>query len=259
MHRELQAQARLHAKILESRFSDLEHPVLSAADFVAADLDPNPEEFLRFASFTAPHAALVQWLAWAPLVRGGDRDRFEAAARLREPEFRIMDRSGGRLVAAPQRPAYLPLYAVRNFQGGAIPLGLDIAGDPTLRGAAQAARDEGHAVATPPMQGFYGGKSGRITAIVAPIYRNGLLSLRGVAGRREALAGYVVGVYGIDAVLGFVTAGVANPDERIQLRAAGACRAFRPGDRRGSRRQPGDQWHAAVRPGAHRVSRGGVR
>jgi len=215
VRRELQAQARLHAKIIESHFSDLEHPVLSAADFAAADLDHTPQEFLRFASFAAPHAALVQWLAWAPLVR--DRDSFEATARLNDPQFRILDRSGGRLAPASQRPFYFPLYAVQNFQGRIIPLGLDIAGNPILRDAAQAARDEGHAVATPPIQGFFGGESGRVTAIVAPIYRDGLLSLRGVTGRREALTGYVVGVYGIDAVLGFVTAGVANPDERISF------------------------------------------
>lgn len=215
--RALNAQARLHAKIIEARFSELEHPVLSAADFVAADLDGSPAEFLRFASFAAPHAPLVRWLGWAPLVLAANRDAFEAAARQRYAAFGISVRSGGQLAAASAHPAYLPLYAVRNFRGRSVPLGLDLAADPVLRAAADRARDEGRPVATGSIVGLDEGKSGEITVLFAPVYRDPMTVLNGVAARRHNLIGYVIGAYGIDAMLGFVTAGVATDDERISF------------------------------------------
>ena len=217
VERALDAQARLHAKIIEARFSDLEHPVLSAADFVAADSDRNPIEFLRFASFAAPHTPLIQWLGWAPLVGAADRSTFEAEARRHYKTFRIIARSGASLVAASVRTAYLPLYAVRDFRGRDVPLGLDLATDPVLRAAAERARDQGRPVATSPIASLDQGESSSITILVAPIYRDGMMALSGVAARRQNIIGYVVSAYGIDAMLGYVTAGVATANERISF------------------------------------------
>lgn len=217
VHRALGAQATLHAKIMEARFSDLEHPVLSAADFVAADRDGSPASFLRFASFAAPHAPLLRWLGWAPLVNAADRAAFEALARRQYKSFRIVAPSGGTLAAVPLRARYFPLYAVRNFRGREVPLGLDLAANPVLRAAADRARDAGRPIATGPIPSLDARRSSTITVLFAPIYRNGIEALGGIAARRRNLIGYIVAAYGIESMLGLVTAGVPTDHERISF------------------------------------------
>ena len=216
VQQELQNRARLHAQLLNARFSNLEHPVITAADFVAADHDVIAADFERFAAFVAPHVPAVLWLAWVPVVRGADRDAFETKMRRVQPDFHIQDRTGGgALVPARRRAEYLPLYAVKWYPPGSPPVGLDLAGNVAQRVAAERARDTGSAIATGPITGIDPERPGKVITLIAPIYRPGATPPSDAASRRQALVGYVIGAYALDTALAYVAAGVARPDETI--------------------------------------------
>ena len=235
VHLELKHRARLHAQILEARFSDLEHPVITTADFVAADHDVIAADFNRFARSVAPHAVTVRWLGWAPLVRDADRAVFGIRARQVWPGFHISDRSaGGALVPAPRRREYFPLYAVKQFGAGGALVGLDLVGNAAQRVIAERARDEDRAMASGPFAGADPKNPGETIVLIAPIYRQDETLPHDMASRRQALTGYVVGAYALDQALAYLTAGVAEPDETISFVPPGLVAGAGPAPKRSS-------------------------
>jgi len=218
IHRELQERASWHAQIIEDRFSDLEHPVLAAADFVAANPQIDAEEFERFAAFASVRVPIIVGLSWAPLIRDAERSGFEAAAHQARPNFRILDRAAdGTLVPAPARSEYIPLFAVKRSGAAQVAVGLDLGANPVRRAAFERARDEGRAIASPPIPGIDPDMPHQITAIITPIYRGGNAGPRDVAERRAALIGYIIGAYDLDAALSYAATDVLWRDERVSF------------------------------------------
>jgi len=137
----------------------------------------------------------VQAFGWDPLVRQEDRGAFEAEGRRSGfPGFRITQRNAeNQLVAAGDRPEYVPVQFIEPLEGNRKAHGFDVASNPVRREAFNRARDTGKTVIT-----------GRIKLVQETEQQFGALTFQpvyesehridSVEDRRNALKGFVVGV-----------------------------------------------------------------
>lgn len=106
------------------------HVLAGYANHLAA-LSPDDRITSPYAQAEIVHNPALQGLSWSVLVRGHEREAFEAAQRECQPGFRITERDArGRLVPAGERDTYVVLAAVEPGEGIDPVLGFDIASDP---------------------------------------------------------------------------------------------------------------------------------
>jgi len=139
-------------------------------------------------------------LEWIPAVAGEERAALlDRARRDGLREFDIRELRDGRLVPAPQRDRYFPVYYVAPLHGNTAALGLDLYSDP-VRHAAIAAAIASDSVAASEAVELVQGTKGLLMAM--PVHR--------AIGR--GLAGIALGVIDLPALVGRAYREAGLPD-----------------------------------------------
>ncbi|HEX8501725.1 MAG TPA: CHASE domain-containing protein [Pyrinomonadaceae bacterium] len=170
----------------------------AGAGLFAADREVSREEFRRFVERLglAETYPGVQGVGFSARVRAPERESFlDAVRRQGAPDFRLRPEG--------EREEYQPVtYIEPSDARNLAALGYDMLSEPVRREALERARDTGQPAAT-----------GRVTLvsetderkqagflIYVPVYRGGAVPA-GVAGRREALRGFVYAPFRADDML----------------------------------------------------------
>ncbi len=136
----------------------------------------------------------IQALEWVPRIPDAERDAYEQAAR-REgfARFQLTDRDPtGKLIPAPRRSEYFPVYFVEPYVGNESALGHD----PLIPARVEAlskARDTGVEVASRQFTLIQEKANQAGIALFLPVYEGGIPET--VEERRERLLGYAEGVF----------------------------------------------------------------
>jgi len=168
--------------------------VTTIRDHVVASGGVDEEGFRMFTESLLDRRRGIQSIMWVPLVKGSEREAFEASVTQGEKEIRISERSGDfGLVSADERAEYFPVSQVTRGRDDSIPVGFDIGSIPRLAETLSRARDQGWMamsgrIGYPAAQG--GVEYGFMVA--SPVF-GGNASLRTVDQRRAGLSGFVVG------------------------------------------------------------------
>ena len=146
--------------------------------------------------------SVAQAFEWVPRVRASERTGYELAARrdgLDHFGFTEKDKEG-KLVSAGRRDEYYPVYFVSPLKGNETAAGFDLWSDPVRRAAMEKARDEGAAIATPPLRLVQEKEKQRGYLVFFPVYGGGV-NPGTIDERRRALRGFTVGVYRTEDVV----------------------------------------------------------
>jgi len=168
--------------------------VTTIRDHVTASGGVDEEGFRMFTESLLDRHRGIQSIMWVPLVKGSEREAFEASVAQGEKEFRISERSGDfGLVSAAERAEYFPVSQVTRERDDSIPVGFDIGSIPRLAETLSRARDQGWMamsgrIGYPAPQG--GVEYGFMVA--SPVF-GGNASLYTADQRRAGLSGFVVG------------------------------------------------------------------
>ncbi|NQU07609.1 MAG: CHASE domain-containing protein, partial [Candidatus Abyssubacteria bacterium] len=178
------------------------HELEGLGALFAASQKVEREEFGEFVKPFLSRYPGIQALEWIPHVPDSRRSAYEEAARRDGfPGFQFTERNtSGKMVRAATREDYFPVYFVEPYEGNEVAFGYDLASEPMRLEALNRCRNTGKPVAT-----------GRITLvqetgtqfgflIFQPVYRKGTPT-DSVKDRREALEGFVLGVFRIGDVI----------------------------------------------------------
>ncbi|MCH8113530.1 MAG: CHASE domain-containing protein [Proteobacteria bacterium] len=158
-----------------------------------------------FTAFTAPILARhpgIRALEWAPRVRLEDRAAFEREIRQNGlPEFQITERAEtNEMVRASSRKEYFPVLYVEPLEDNLQALGFDLGSVANRKATIERAAKSGLAMATGRIR-LVQEPGGFSTLVLSPVYRAGA-SLDTEIERRDALKGFVVGVFSLNKMLG---------------------------------------------------------
>ena len=176
------------------------------------------EDFRRFANSVLTRDGAVDALEWAPRVPQRLRAAYvSSAGNSGLAAFEITERSAdGRLVIAGERAEYFPVERVEPLRGNEKAIGFDLASNPTRRRALERSVATGQLSATSRIlvqetHDQYG------MLVFRPVYRSGSPPA-GVAARREALVGLVLGVIRLrDLVEKVGPSATASADLRVAV------------------------------------------
>ena len=208
---------RLHAAIDDG----LERPLGALAAVHGLFLsDPNVTR-AKFHEFVAPllqRYPSIYALEWMPIVRAAEREAYEAEARaagLRDYRFWTFDPSGRRIPMWP-RPVYGPIHFMEPPSLEA--LGFDIASDPLRWPVAERARDIGLIAASRRFRLIEDAHKEDVFSVVIyqPVFRS-LEPPGSMAGRREALRGFVLAVFRLKPLLEAAIGPVSTEGLRFAL------------------------------------------
>lgn len=143
-------------------------------------------------------------ISWNPLIRAEHRTELEQSSR-REgfAQFTIREHGpDGALVAALDRPEYVPVHLIEPLEPNANALGYDLKSDECRRVSIERACDSGQATATGPIQlaQLRGGQGGFL--VLLPVYRDESKPPQTVVERRRQLAGFAVAVFKVADLVG---------------------------------------------------------
>ena len=194
----LERQAGAHIAIVQSTIDQHVELLESLAGLFASSNRVDRYEFRHFAEPLLKRNPEIQAFGWNPLIRSEARASFEANARQEGlPGFSITElNAAGEKVPARQRAEYLPAFFLEPLDGNARALGFDIASEPTRLEALEEARDLGRAMATRWIRLVQETGDQYGILMIRPVYRRDA-ALDTVQQRREALTGYVLGVFRI--------------------------------------------------------------
>ncbi len=185
-----------HAALIQRELTRHVDSVESLASFYAASREVERDEFSDFVRSTLQSHDDIQSLQWAPLVLGEQRADFEHSLRAGElADFRITELSAaGDILLAPDHDEYAPVLYVEPLTGNENMIGFDLASDPSRRAALHEARDRGLTVASGVITSLTKTSSQTSILISRAVYRRGTIPST-LEERRDALLGYVVGVF----------------------------------------------------------------
>lgn len=153
-------------------------------------------KFHTFGNSILSHSDGIHALRWVPRVAFAERKSYEAAA-IRDgfSAYRFTERDqAGRLVTAPRRSEYFPIYFSEPAGENEAVLGLDVSAKPVGKSSLEKARDTGSAVATRRITLSLESDPQFAFLVFQPIYRNAA-SHETVAQRRRNLIGFAMGVF----------------------------------------------------------------
>jgi PAS domain S-box-containing protein len=159
-------------------------------------------EFRHFVKHFLLRHPSIQALEWIPRIPNNQRETYEKAAKQDGfPNFQITDRkTQGKMIRAPQRNEYFPVYFVEPYKGNEIALGFDLGSEQARLEALERSRDNGKMVATARIK-LVQETSGQFGFLVfEPIYREDVL-MDSVESRREKLEGFALGVFRIGDIV----------------------------------------------------------
>jgi CHASE1-domain containing sensor protein len=184
-----------------NRYTEL---LLSISDlYSAVDNDVDAGAFRRFVSRAVNDYPGIQALEWAPQITQGERLRYEQWLSTLTNSDRAMiterDEQTGQLMPATERDRYVPVTFLEPIPSNEAALGYDLASDDTRRTALEMARDTGEIAATGRIQLVQETTENQYSFLVfVPVYQTPVSTL---ASRREAILGYVLGVFRVADVV----------------------------------------------------------
>lgn len=160
------------------------------------------EEFALFAGPILTRVPSLEVLQWAPLVREGQRGKFERAAHASGfPDYRIVEpNTQGQLIPAKRRAEHFPIWYAATRTGFQARFGWDFAADPVLRSAIDRCQDTGRFVVSDVIDLSNIGVEGPVVQTFMPLYKD-FRNVRTVADRRANLEGILVGLCQVDALV----------------------------------------------------------
>ena len=178
------------------------HDVVSLGAFYHASEIVSRNEFHRYLQPLLARAEAIQALEWIPKVAYSEKQRFEENARAEGQEnFLITERlAQGDMVPVKRRDAYFPVYYLKPAKGNELALGFDLSSNPERWITLKKSRDSGQLLITE-----------RITLVQEKATQYGFLAflpiyqqsgpLVSVKSRRQALKGFVLGVFRLGDIL----------------------------------------------------------
>ena len=153
----------------------------------------------------------VQSLAWAPRITRAERDAFEVAAtRDGIPGFQIKAVTASGLARSEEREEYFPiLYSATGAASSSV-YGLDLNSEPMRRDTLERARDGGKPAASSVFRLPHEIGDWRAFFVVVPVFKIGSQH-DSVESRRLNLAGFVLGLFRIEAMVEMILARAAAP------------------------------------------------
>ncbi|MNR82085.1 Alginate biosynthesis sensor protein KinB [compost metagenome] len=175
------------------RYIDLLHSIRRLFD---ASTNVERNSFSIFCEGPISRNPGIQALEWVPRVPHAERKGFEkSAASDGFTTFQITDRDReGRLIPAPDRAEYFPIYYVEPYQGNESALGHDYQ-DSTRMAVMEKARDTGVESASGPLTLIQETGDQLGVLLFLPIYGGGVPETQ--SERRTQLLGYAEGVFRI--------------------------------------------------------------
>ncbi len=144
----------------------------------------------------------IQALEWIPRVKADQRVAFEEKTRKQGYSgFQIVQRQvKGKLEPALNRSEYFPVYYIEPLKGNERAFGFDLASNPKRLEALHSTIDRNLATATSRIKLVQESDGQNGILVFVPIYTKGM-SLETIKKRREALQGFVVGVFRIGEMM----------------------------------------------------------
>ncbi|WP_025565022.1 CHASE domain-containing protein [Psychromonas sp. SP041] len=143
----------------------------------------------------------IQALSWVPLVRGNEREEFEALLKIQTKNFRITEKTDdGGLAASQVKPYYTPVSYVSPYSFNNKAIGFDLNSNDIRRRSLELARNSGKMVTTAKIQLVQQSVDSAGILIIAPIYKQGFPT-NSIEQRIDALLGYATGVFRIATLM----------------------------------------------------------
>ncbi|MDH3739848.1 MAG: CHASE domain-containing protein, partial [Alphaproteobacteria bacterium] len=186
----------------------------TAALFSGPDVAVNRWAFLEFTRTLPDENPALSAIEWLPRVAKDQRVEFEKTAHADGLfDFRFVEPAAdGRRVPAAQRSEYHPIYYVEPYAGNEAVLGLDLGADDRIAAFLAQVRDAGKTAAAPAdlMSGALADRPG--ISILVPVFRTSIIPTT-VAGRRDALSGFVRTTFRFDLLFEALQSSVAGLPE----------------------------------------------
>lgn len=159
-------------------------------------------EFEQFAARSLDLYPGIQALEWAPLVAHANRAAFEQQIQQQSyPSFRITELGpDDTLVAAVERPYYIPVTYITPLEGNEVALGFDLRSNLARTSAIEAARDQGIITATRPIRLVQEQRDQYGFLVFLPLYQSKALPAS-LASRRQQFEGFLLGVFRVSDVV----------------------------------------------------------
>ncbi|MBV8666088.1 MAG: PAS domain S-box protein [Burkholderiaceae bacterium] len=150
---EFHLQSQRFADTIQARLDEQETLLEQTEGLFASDKDVSAEEFHRFTQEALKHFPMIQAIEWAPRVDDANRRSYEAAQRVRLPDFTIRERKNDReLRQAGIRQTYFPITFVEPYEGNESVFGLDLYANKERAEAVDLATRTDRGVATAPLR-----------------------------------------------------------------------------------------------------------
>jgi len=221
---EAQAAARGRTELLRNKIECSMEVLYSIAQLCGDGANITRARFHDFTAGALARHPEIQALSWDPCVTLAERPAFEQLARqdgVAGFTFTEFD-SGGRLVPAAQRPAYVPIYMLEPLDKNRPALGFDLNSDPERRATLAQARDTGLPHATGPLRLVQESGDQLGFLVLRPVYRASGLP---PDLRKAQLTGYVSAVFRIGDLVQDAF-GPQTHDGEISIYEQGRHKAF---------------------------------
>ncbi len=153
--------------------------------YVATGAVVSREQFQKFSQPLLQHYPYIQAFNVHRQLSGDARVAYEAAMRLRFPDFQIRELVDGKVMPAPLRETYNVVDYIEPMQGNELAFGLDVTRNVQVASALSRAVDTDNAAAT---QMLRLAQARRGFLVLVPLYQAGL-PVDTAAQRRQALLG----------------------------------------------------------------------
>lgn len=178
----------------------------------------------------------IESVEWLPRVLNAERQEFEAAAQKDGFEkFQIteLDKSG-KIVPAPERNEYYPIYYCVPQTANKSIIGFDVASEPVRAESLYESRDTGEAVASGRIKFIQDPTNAGGFLVCLPIYQKAQLA-KAATDRRKDLLGFLLGVFRPSDMLTAAIEGLAPAGIDICLYDSSSAGASQPLDFHASR------------------------
>lgn len=181
---------------LETSVSTHINALHSLESFYSASETIDRDEFRTFVTHLLSNLSGIQALGWNPVVPFSERNAFERNVRNEGyRNFQITELNADKqIVAAANRPLYVPVDFIEPYTGNERALGYDVYSDRFRREAMDRARDSGEISTTSQITLVQEREHQYGILTLMPIYRNGLPH-KTLEERRRNIAGYMVAVF----------------------------------------------------------------